>query len=99
MIFRRQTLTGCVAVALLAPTAVFAEAESNSAAADQVHELKQVDVSALPLGSSSPSTPYSVMDQQTLTQKSQNTLGETLKDQPGVHSDTFGGGASRPRLT
>ncbi|MGB2336614.1 MAG: TonB-dependent receptor plug domain-containing protein, partial [Alcanivorax sp.] len=96
MIFRRQTLTGCVAVALLAPTAVLADAENNSAAADQAHELKQVDVSALPLGSDSPSTPYSVMDQQTLTQKNQNTLGETLKDQPGVHSDTFGGGASRP---
>ena len=96
MIFRRQTLTGCVAVALLAPTAVLADSANESGTQENVHELKQVDVSALPLGSNSPSTPYSVMDQQTLTQKSQNTLGETLKDQPGVHSDTFGGGASRP---
>ncbi len=96
MTFRRQTLSGCVAVALLAPTAVLAEAENNSAGLEKAHELKQVDVSALPLGSSSSSTPYSVMDQQTLTQKNKDTLGETLKNQPGVHSDTFGGGASRP---
>ncbi|MBG32881.1 MULTISPECIES: TonB-dependent receptor domain-containing protein [Alcanivorax] len=92
---RRHTLAGCVAVALavsLAPMVVQAEdtATSNS------NELEAVNVSALPLGSGSPSTPYSVMDQQTLTQKNAATLGETLNNQPGVHSDTFGGGASRP---
>ncbi|WP_414430272.1 TonB-dependent receptor domain-containing protein [Alcanivorax sp. IL3] len=92
---RRHTLAGCVAVALavsLAPTVVQADdtAPSNS------NELEAVNVSALPLGSGSPSTPYSVMDQQTLTQKNAATLGETLNNQPGVHSDTFGGGASRP---
>ena len=96
MRIRRLTLTGCVTVALLAPTAVLADSANEKAADDNAHELKKVNVSALPLGSASPSTPYSVMDQQTLIQKSEDTLGETLKDQPGVHSDTFGGGASRP---
>lgn len=92
---RRHTLAGCVAVALatsLAPTVVQADSSDSSAA----NELEAVNVSALPLGSGSPSTPYSVMDQQTLTQKNAATLGETLNNQPGVHSDTFGGGASRP---
>ena len=96
MIFRRQTLIGCVAVALVAPTAVLAESASDREAEKNAHELKKVNVSALPLGSESPSTPYSVLDQQSLTQKSESTLGETLKHEPGVHSDTFGGGASRP---
>ena len=92
---RRHTLAGCVAVALatsLAPTVVQADSSDSSTA----NELETVNVSALPLGSGSPSTPYSVMDQQTLTQKNAATLGETLNNQPGVHSDTFGGGASRP---
>ena len=92
---RRHTLAGCVAVALatsLAPTVVQADDTAPSTA----NELETVNVSALPLGSGSPSTPYSVMDQQTLTQKNAATLGETLNNQPGVHSDTFGGGASRP---
>lgn len=92
---RRHTLSGCVAVALavsLAPTVVKADDSSQSSA----NELEAVNVSALPLGSGSPSTPYSVMDQQTLTQKNAATLGDTLDNQPGVHSDTFGGGASRP---
>ncbi|MGJ3257729.1 MAG: TonB-dependent receptor domain-containing protein [Alcanivorax sp.] len=91
---RRHTLAGCVAVALavsLAPTVVQADDTENTA-----NELEAVNVSALPLGSDSPSTPYSVMDQPTLSQKSAATLGETLNNQPGVHSDTFGGGASRP---
>ena len=91
MFSRRQTLAGCVVAALCAPAAVMAE--TNNA---DIHQLEKVDVSALPLGSGSPSTPYSVMDQQTLTQKNEDTLGNTLNNQPGVHSDTFGGGASRP---
>jgi len=92
---RRYTLAGCVAVALaasLAPTVVQADDSAKATA----NELEQVNVSALPLGSGSPSTPYSVMDQQTLTQKNAATLGDTLNNQPGVHSDTFGGGSSRP---
>ena len=92
---RRHTLAGCVALALatsLAPTVVQADSSDSSTA----NELEAVNVSALPLGSDSPSTPYSVMDQPTLSQKSAATLGETLNNQPGVHSDTFGGGASRP---
>lgn len=87
MYFRHQTLAGCIAIAL-ATTVVQAD--------DTVHELEKVDVSALPLGSGSPSTPYSVIDQQTLTQQGESTLGQTLNNEPGVHSDTFGGGASRP---
>ena len=44
------------------------------------NRLDAVEVSALPLGSGSPSTPYSVMDQQTLTQKNAATLGEYFKE-------------------
>ena len=96
MNFRRLALAGGVAAVLNAPAAVMAEDNNPSTQDDTVNELKQVNVSALPLGSDSVSTPYSVMDQQSLISRNEDTLGETLKSEPGVHSDTFGGGASRP---
>lgn len=91
MNFRRLIPAGWVAVVLSAPTALMADDRPP-----YVLELEKVVVSALPLDSGSPSTPYSVMDQQVLTQKGGSTLGATLGNEPGVHSETFGGGASRP---
>ncbi|WP_032826464.1 TonB-dependent receptor domain-containing protein, partial [Bordetella holmesii] len=40
--------------------------------------------------------PVTVVDGQELAQRRQGTLGDTLNGLPGVHADTFGGGASRP---
>lgn len=39
---------------------------------------------------------FSIIDAEALLKKGGSTLGDALKEQPGVHSDTFGGGASRP---
>src|SRR5690606_24352740 len=40
--------------------------------------------------------PYSILDDQQISQRGSATLGELLNGFPGVHADTFGGGASRP---
>src|SRR5690606_36653966 len=39
---------------------------------------------------------FSVLEDQALFENTRTTLGETLSGLPGVHADTFGGGAARP---
>jgi len=39
---------------------------------------------------------FSLLEGRRLLERTQATLGDTLDGQPGVHSDTFGGGATRP---
>src|SRR5690606_15219878 len=57
-----------------------------------------ITVSASPLGLDplSMAQPAVVLDGQALFERRQDTLGDTLDGLPGIHSDTFGGGASRP---
>ncbi len=42
------------------------------------------------------SASFSILEGQQLFERTQATLGDTLNGLPGVHSDTFGGGATRP---
>ncbi|QDJ50137.1 TonB-dependent receptor domain-containing protein [Bordetella hinzii] len=60
--------------------------------------LAPITVSADPLGLDLNSTalPTTILDGQELVERRQGTLGDTLDGLPGVHADTFGGGASRP---
>ncbi|EWM46504.1 tonB dependent receptor family protein [Bordetella holmesii 70147] len=60
--------------------------------------LNPIAVSADLLGQDPSNTalPVTVVDGQELAQRRQGTLGDTLNGLPGVHADTFGGGASRP---
>ncbi len=60
--------------------------------------LEAVQVSALPMGEDAnrSSSSFDLLEGILLFQKSEGTLGNTLNGLPGVHSDTFGGGASRP---
>src|SRR5690606_1406260 len=60
--------------------------------------LPPITVSASPLGLDplSMAQPAVVLDGQALFERRQDTLGDTLDGLPGIHSDTFGGGASRP---
>lgn len=41
-------------------------------------------------------SPFSVLEGEALAERTSATLGETLGGLPGVHADTFGGGAARP---
>lgn len=74
-----------------ATPAAFAQASDAPA-------LAPITVSADPLGLDLNSTalPTTILDGQELVERRQGTLGETLDGLPGVHADTFGGGASRP---
>jgi len=61
-------------------------------------ELDEVVVTALPLGRGADDlvSSVAVLSGDELVHRRQATLGETLSGIPGVNSDTFGGGASRP---
>jgi len=60
--------------------------------------LAPVVVTADPLGRDVDdlATPVTVLDGDALVQGRRGTLGDLLDGQPGVHTDPFGGGASRP---
>lgn len=65
---------------------------------DPVTELEEVIITADPLGRRSDEVVnnVAVLAGETFIQRRQATLGDTLASLPGVNSDTFGGGASRP---
>ncbi|MEO7200524.1 MAG: TonB-dependent receptor [Dokdonella sp.] len=60
--------------------------------------LPVIRVSALALGEETNkiAAPFSIVDRDQALQGGQSTLGDILNGLPGVHSDNFGGGASRP---
>ncbi|MDX3893954.1 TonB-dependent receptor domain-containing protein [Pusillimonas sp.] len=73
-------------------------AQTASSSETPVQSLPSIIVTANPLGldSDSLTTPASVLQGERLTLQRRGTLGELLENEPGVHADTFGGGASRP---
>ena len=76
-----------------------ADALSDTAldAADPAR-LSTIVVSALGVGEDETqvAAPFSLVEGEAILQKGEGTLGDALNGLPGVHSDTFGGGASRP---
>ncbi|HNR91761.1 MAG TPA: TonB-dependent receptor, partial [Dokdonella sp.] len=93
-----------LATLLTAATALADDSESapapaaETAAATDGDALPVVQVSALALGEdpNAIAMPYSIIDHDSLLKNGQGTLGDALAGLPGVHSDNFGGGASRP---
>jgi iron complex outermembrane receptor protein len=92
---RRATLKPLVCSLMLMAPVAQAETEAESM---QTRTVAPITVSANPLGLDLNSTtlPASVLEGDALIEQRSGTLGETLKSLPGVNSDTFGGGASRP---
>lgn len=80
---------------LLANTQAFAADEN---ADSETIALEQVPVTANPLGVGSDQlvVPVSVLNGRELSLSRESTLGETLKNTPGVSSSYFGPNASRP---
>ncbi len=62
------------------------------------YEVDEVVVRALPLGRAGDDvgSHVALLSGDDLVHRRQSTLGDTLNSIPGVNSDTFGGGASRP---
>lgn len=81
----------CASIAVVA-TGVQAHPDHDAA----VLETVRVSATALDEDPWNITSSFSVLDGQRLFERTQATLGETLNGLPGVHSDTFGGGASRP---
>jgi iron complex outermembrane receptor protein len=81
----------------LAAGAAFAQTAPAPVPA-QPTELDEVVVTAIPLGRGANDivSSVAVLGGDELVHRRQATLGETLSGIPGVNSDTFGGGASRP---
>ncbi|GAA0616216.1 TonB-dependent receptor [Brevundimonas kwangchunensis] len=88
-------LTAASGLALVAGSAM---AQTAPAQSQQATELDEVVVTAVPLGRGANDVVSSVavLGGDELVHRRQATLGETLSGIPGVSSDTFGGGASRP---
>lgn len=94
-----------LAASIATPAVTFAEeadeartSVQKAAAETDGETLEVVKVSALALGEdpNAIAMPYSIIDRDSLLKNGQGTLGDALSGLPGVHSDTFGGGASRP---
>ena len=92
---RRSTLKPLVCSLMLMGPVAQAETVADST---RTATVAPITVSANPLGLDLNSTtlPASVLEGDALIEQRSGTLGETLKNLPGVNSDTFGGGASRP---
>lgn len=71
-------------------------AQAQDADEDRVLETVRVSASAVNEDPDNLAASYSILDGQALFERSQATLGDTLNSLPGVNSDTFGGGSSRP---
>lgn len=92
----RTVLLAASGLSLLAATSVMAA--TNAAGAPPVVELDEVVVRGLPLDQRADEvvSNVAVLTGDELVRRRQATLGETLQGIPGVNSDTFGSGASRP---
>ena len=86
-----RALKPLVCSLMLAAPVAQAETEADPS---RSRTLAPITVSANPLGLDLNSTmlPASVLEGEELVERRAGTLGETLKNLPGVNSDTFGGG-------
>lgn len=91
---QRSLLLAAASFSVLASAAVAQEAQSNRRAP----EVQALTVTADPLLRSHADviSNVAILAGDELVQRRQSTLGETLNGLPGVTSDPFGGGASRP---
>ncbi|WP_416384004.1 TonB-dependent receptor plug domain-containing protein [Roseateles microcysteis] len=93
----KPTLLSCaiqlaLASAFVAPAAQAQSTDSSS----RLRKLDSVTIMGLRKPLAEVAAPVDVLDRDALLEGGATTLGEALNGLPGVHSDTFGAGASRP---
>ncbi|MBO9662809.1 TonB-dependent receptor [Dokdonella sp.] len=99
---KRTALACCIGFALLSSAPVFADpvddAPPPSNDAEPATKLKDVVVTAVPLGQSADQivTPVSVLAGTELDDARSGTIGQTVAGVPGVQTTAFGAGAGRP---
>ena len=95
MSFPRNMLTTSILAIVALPTFA-AETQERSTELQAMPALATIQIQAHPLDDEDAFvTPVNVVNKDQLSQGA-STLGEALKDELGVNSDTFGAGASRP---
>ena len=94
---RTTTLAAAVRLALAGSLAgMTLGAHAQDIGKDRVLETVRVSASAVDEDPGNLAASFSILEGQALFERSQPTLGDTLNTLPGVNSDTFGAGASRP---
>lgn len=98
MPLQRRPLSLAIHLLLATTLASSALAQSSTDANKEAAVLDVVEVSALAISEDPDqiATPYSIVERDRLQARAPSTLGEAINGLPGVHADTFGGGASRP---
>jgi len=97
MLLRPHPLT--LAVLLALPAYALSALPAHAADDDNAPRmLAPVSVSASPLaqGRDDLSTPATILEEEDLVIRRDATLGDTLDGEPGIHSSSFGRGATRP---
>lgn len=82
---------------LLTPFVLLLSNQQSLAKSDHVHELDQLIIST-PLSDSISNTalPVSILSGDELRLKASSSIGETLKNEPGITSQSFGPGVGQP---
>jgi iron complex outermembrane recepter protein len=95
MIFNKAPLSVAIALAFGASASVMSN--HSFAQADSASDITEIRVTALGIDESADLivAPFNVVDIDELLTRG-GTLGDLLSGFPGVHADSFGGGASRP---
>lgn len=100
---KKTVLAACIGLVLVQPSPAFAEAPAPEEAppaadAEPAAKLKEVVVTAVPLGQSADQlvTPVSVLAGSELDDARTGTIGQTVAGVPGVQTTAFGAGVGRP---
>lgn len=98
MTMRNHCLPLAVRLILAAPVAgAFSTAIAAETGGDEeILETVRVSATAVDEDLQNIAASFSIVEDQQLFERTQATLGDTLSGLAGVHSDTFGGGATRP---
>lgn len=91
---RRASHAVCALLSVSATTAL--AASDDNADDDRTVLIEEMVVSAHPLSAEGLAQPGMVLDGDELNRAVAGTLGETLINQPGIHSSTFGQAVGRP---
>ena len=97
MSFSKSALTLSITTILASTTSTLLWADEQISSSQSMNKLESITITAHPLDQTDED--FGVADQKVLREKLQqggSTLGEALKDELGIYSNSFGSGSSRP---
>ena len=97
MSFSKSALTLSITTVLASTASTALWADEKISSSQSINKLESITITAHPLDQTDED--FGVADQKVLREKLQqggSTLGEALKDELGIYSNSFGSGSSRP---